>query len=398
MTYDFDEIIDRANTNCMNIEAYKAYIFKDPNIQFPYRDEEFIRMWLADMEFATPEFVRDAIKARVDRKIFGYTKDYTDEHYNAFVSWCRRHYDWSFPRSEMVHAPGVIRALFELVEYLCQPDEKVLFFTPSYGYFQKAADYNGREAVYCDLVNNEGYYTIDFADFEAKARDPKARLCIFCNPHNPSGRMWTEAELKRLADICWENNIYIVSDEIHCDLVRTGRRHLPLAKVCPDYDHIITCMAPSKTFNLAGLMFANVIIPNAQVRESWSNRHYGNENPLSLAAATAAYTDGDDWLAALKLYLDANFALVGDYLQDQLPQAKYRIPEATYLGWVDISAYIGSDVFLPLFFARNAGVLLEGGNMFVANSDSHIRLNAACPRSMLQEGLRRICQALNNNT
>ena len=217
-----------------------------------------------------------------------------------------------------------------------------------------------------------------------------------CNPHNPSGRIWSEEELRRVGDICLANNMMIISDEIHCDLIRTGLCHTPFAKCYPTSDQIITCMAPSKTFNLAGLMFSNIIIPNQSVREIWEARHYGMENPLSIAAAQAAYESGAEWMEALKQYLDENFAYTRDFFAAHLPQAVFRIPEATYLGWVDISAYVSPEENLPFLFANRAGVLLEGGNMFVQNSEGYIRLNIACPRSMLKEGLQRIATLLNS--
>ena len=215
------------------------------------------------------------------------------------------------------------------------------------------------------------------------------------NPHNPSGRVWSEEELKKVGQICLENDVWLISDEIHCDLLRMGQTHIPLAKLFPETDRIITCMAPSKTFNMAGLMFSNIIIPNDELRARWKARHYDFENPLSIAAAQSAYTFGDDWLNQLKLYLDDNFEFTKQYLNEHLPKAVYRIPEATYLAWVNIAAYVSKDTNLPLHFANNAGVLLEGGNMFVANSDCYIRLNLACPRAVLKEGLMRICELLN---
>ena len=243
-------------------------------------------------------------------------------------------------------------------------------------------------------MNNDGEYTMDFEDFEAKASDPKASLCIFCNPHNPSGRVWTEDELKRFGDICFENNLWVISDEIHCDLLRTGKKHIPLAKLFPETDRIITAMAPSKTFNMAGLMLSNIIIPSEELRKVWKERHYPFENPVSVAATQAAYEHGLDWLNELKLYLDGNFEFTKKFLDENLPKTKFKISEATYLAWVNIDAYLPNEESLPLFFANNAGVLLEGGDMFVGNSDGYIRLNLACPRSVLEEGLKRIKDAV----
>jgi cystathionine beta-lyase len=396
MKYDFDELVDRKNTNAMNTDGFREYIFKASNdMTFPYKDDEFIRMWVADMEFATPPEIIQAVKDRLDKRIFGYTKVFDPNYYLSVVNWTQRHYSWSFPKDHLVTSPGIIPALYELVEYICKPDEKVLIVTPSYAYFKHAVDFNNRELVTSDLTNQQGYYTMDFDDLELKARDEKVTLCIFCNPHNPTGRVWTPEELKKFGEICLNNDVWIISDEIHCDLLRNGMVHTPLSKIFPDTDKIITCMSPSKTFNLAGLMLSNIIIPNDEIRAVWQARHYSFENPISIAAIQAAYQHGDEWLKQLKNYLDDNFNFTKRYIECHLPKAVFRIPEATYLAWVHISAYLPKEVNMSLYFANNAGVLLEGGNMFVANSDGYIRLNLACPRSILEEGLKRICEVCN---
>lgn len=341
MTYNFDEIIDRKNSNAMNTEGFREYIFHaDSTMRFPYADDEFIRMWVADMEFATPQVIIDAIKTRLDRRIFGYTRVFDPEYYNTFVRWTEKRYQWHFEKEHLVTSNGVIPALYEMVGYICKPDEKVLFVTPSYAYFKYAADFNNRESICSNLINNDGYYTIDFDDFEAKASDEKTALCIFCNPHNPSGRVWTPEELKRVGDICIRHNLWIISDEIHCDLLRVGMVHTPLAKLFPNYDKLITCMAPSKTFNMAGFMMSNIIIPNSDLRSIWKERHYNFDNPLSIAATQAAYAYGADWLDQMRAYLDENFKITGEYLAEHLPKAKYRISEATYLAWVNVGNYL----------------------------------------------------------
>lgn len=394
--YNFDEIIDRRHTNAMNTDGFRDYIFHaDETMTFPYRDEEFIRMWVADMEFATPDVVIAGMRERLDKRIFGYTRVFEHSYYEAFSGWCRRRYGWSFDKEELVMSNGVIPALYELVEYICKPDEKVLFLTPSYAYFKYAADFNKRDYVCSDLICEDGRYVVDFADLEKKAAEEKTTLFIFCNPHNPSGRVWTEDELERIGGIIRRNGLWVISDEIHCDLLRRDRKHIPLGKVMPDYKRLITCMAPSKTFNLAGLMISNIMIRDEGLRGIWLSRHYNFDNPLSIAAAQAAYEKGEAWLEELCAYLDENFRFTGAYLAEHLPGAGYRISEATYLAWVDLNRYFAPDEHLPLFFAYKAGVLLEGGNMFVQNSDGFIRLNLACPRSVLAEGLRRICEAVN---
>lgn len=396
LMYNFDEIIDRRHTNAMNTDGFREYIFHaDETMTFPYKDEEFIRMWVADMEFATPEVVIDAIRQRLDKRIFGYSRVFEPGYYEAFSNWCQRRYDWSFPKKELVMSNGIIPALYELVEYITKEDEKVLFLTPSYAYFKYAADFNHRECVCSDLINEDGRYTINWADLEEKASDPKTPLLILCNPHNPSGRVWTSEELQKIAEIAEKNQLWVISDEIHCDLLRTNQQHIPLGKIMPDYPRLVTCMAPSKTFNMAGLMISNIMIRDDRLRHVWLSRHYNFDNPLSIAAAQAAYEKGEPWLEELRIYLDENFRFTGEYLAAHLPLAKYRVSEATYLAWVDLNAYFSPDEDLSMFFANQAGVLLEDGNMFVQNSDGFIRLNLACPKSVLEEGLRRICEAVN---
>ena len=394
--YNFDEIIDRRHTNAMNTDGFRDYIFHaDETMTFPYKDEEFIRMWIADMEFATPDVVVDAIRERLDKRIFGYSRVFEKGYYEAFSAWCQRRYGWTFPKQELVMSNGIIPALYELVEYITKEDEQVLFLTPSYAYFKYAADHSNRQCACSDLINTDGHYAVDWADLASKAADPKVTLLILCNPHNPSGRIWTEEELRKIGEIAVEHDLWILSDEIHCDLLRTGQQHIPMGKVLPDYPRLVTCMAPTKTFNMAGLMISNVIIRDEGLRLLWLKRHYNFDNPLSIAAAQAAYEKGEPWLNELRVYLDENFRFTREYLAEHLPLAKCPIPAATYLAWVDLNAYFKPDEDLPNFFAYKAGVLLEGGNMFVQNSDGFIRLNMACPKSILAEGLRRICEAVN---
>ncbi len=392
----FDEIIDRKGTNALNTDGFKKYLFgADSEMQFPYKDEEFVRMWLADMEFATPNPILDAIKDRLDKKILGYTKMFDPKYYDVFSKWTKDYYGWSFQREHLTHSDGIVPALHALVNYICKPDDKVLIMTPSYASFKRSVVSNDVELVCSHLTEKDGHYTIDFEDFEAKTKDPKMKLFIFCNPHNPTGRVWTDEELKRVGQICLDNDVFIISDEIHCDILRSGLTHTPLAKLFPKSDRIITCMAPSKTFNIAGMMFSNIIIPNDKIMEIWKSKFHSFFNPLSIAASKAAYEHCHDWLEKLKTYLDDNFKFTKDYLDENLPNTVFNIPESTYLAWIDVSAYVPEDTNLTLYFAENAGVLLEGGDMFVSNADGFIRLNIACPRAILKEGLDRISKVLN---
>lgn len=397
MKYDFDTIIDRRNTNAMSVEGFRNYLFNESDIlDFQCADDEFITMWIADMEFASPPEIINAIRNRLDHGIFGYSQIFDPSYKTAFLNWTKSQYDWQFNTEHLFTAKGIIPALFDLVEYICKPDEKLLIMTPSYAFFKHAANYNTIELVTSDLIYNNGDYTIDFEDFKQKAADEKVSLCIFCSPHNPTGRIWTDDELQQFGQICLDNNVMIISDEIHCDLLREGKTFTPLAKLFPKSDQIITCMAPSKTFNLAGFMIANIIINNHELRTIWKKKQLPVDNPLSIVAAQAAYTDGAAWLAQLKVYLDANFEFLRIYIKKYLPKAVFKIPDSTYLAWVNIDAYLPNEENLTLFFANKASVLLEGHTMFVANGKGHIRLNLACPRMRLKEGLDKITAAIMN--
>lgn len=403
MIYDFDEIIDRRGTNALNTDGFRGYIFKDfaGKKKFPFKDEEFIRMWVADMEFAAPPEVCQAMKDRIDRRIFGYTVLCDDSYYKIFSGWCQKMYDWEFPKEELTFSSGIIPALYQFVEDLVKDDEKVLMTTPSYGFFQHAAEYSGKEYVCSSLRRDEDdTYTIDFDDFARKAADPKMKLVIWCNPHNPTGRVWTADELKRVADIVEANDLWIISDEIHCDLLRSGVRHIPMAKIMDTYPKLITCMSASKTFNLAGLMFSNVIIRDPKLRRTFvkHDKNVGDLNPISLAAHEAAYEYGGEWLTQLRAYLDGNFHYVHDSLNAKLPRISFKIPQATYLAWVDMNPYLGDVSDLPDFFANQAGVLLEGGDrLFVGNAKGFIRLNLAMPRAVVEKGLQRIYEAIRDH-
>lgn len=398
--YNFDEIIDRRNTNALNTDGFRGYIFHaGPEKVFPYKDEEFVRMWVADMEFGVAPEILEALRKRLDRRIFGYTGMYDDEYYQSFQKWCLDHYNWEFHQEQLCISPGIIPALYQLVESLCAPGEKVLFNTPAYGYFLHAAEYSSKEILISPLKKDkEGKFSLDYEDFEAKCADPKCKVVMWCNPHNPSGRVWTKEELTRIAEIVETYNLWIVSDEIHCDLTRRGKQHIPMGKVMVDYPKLITCMAPSKTFNLAGLAFSNIIIRDPATREEFKNRDklFGMVNTLSLTAARAAYNEGSLWHEALMDYLDNNFAFVKSFLEVNLPGAVMNISEATYLAWVDLSQVLPGVEDLVDFFANNAGVLLEGGDaLFVDNAKGYIRLNLAMPQSIIQTGLERMLDAIN---
>ena len=402
MKYNFDEIIDRKNTNSQNVEGWRSYIFKcGPDKKFPYADDEFIRMWIADMDFAVAPEIRQAIKDRVDKKILGYTGVYDSDYYDAFHKWCLDNYDWIFPKEELTFSQGIIPALYQLIEDLVKPcNGKVLTMTPAYSHFLHACTYNQVQLVCSPLQKKDSGFEIDFDDFDKKASDPDVKMLMLCNPHNPTGRVWTESELQHIAQTCEKYGLWIVSDEIHCDLLRTGLKHIPLGKIMTDYDRLVTCMSASKTFNLAGLCFSDIIIRNAEERKRFVARDKTRSaiNPLSLAAHQAAYQEGAQWLSELKAYIDGNLNFVKEFLEENIPSASFRMPEATYFAWIDFGNTLPDEENLSLFFANKAGVLLESGDsLFVSNAQGYVRLNLAMPRSMVKLGMERIAEAISSS-
>ena len=398
MRYDFDEIIDRRNTNSENVEGFRSYMFSDePDIELPVPDDELIRMWVADMEFAVAPEICESLQERIGKRIFGYTSVFDSRYYDAFSGWCRKRYGWDFPKEELVFSPGVIPALYELVELLTEPDEKVLFMAPSYGFFKHACRYSGRQFVCSDLINDGGHFRVDPDDLAAKAADPAIKLLIWCNPHNPTGRVWTESEAREVAGIIEKNELWVISDEIHCDLTRKGKRHIPMGKIMPDYSRLITCMAASKTFNLAGMLFSNIIIRDAGLRRRFvrANKLGESVNPLSLAAYQAAYEKGGEWLDQLQDYLDANFEFAVKYIRENIPGAVCEVSQATYLLWVDLNGCGIDTSELSKFFAKSVGLLVESGNrLFVGNAAGFVRVNLAMPRALVAEGLERMAAAV----
>ena len=398
MRYDFDEIIDRRNTNSENVEGFRSYMFSDePDIELPVPDDELIRMWVADMEFAVAPEICESLQERIGKRIFGYTSVFDSRYYDAFSGWCRKRYGWDFPKEELVFSPGVIPALYELVELLTEPDEKVLFMAPSYGFFKHACRYSGRQFVCSELINDSGHFRVDPDDLAAKAADPAVKLLIWCNPHNPTGRVWTESEAREVAGIIEKNELWVISDEIHCDLTRKGQRHIPMGKIMPDYSRLVTCMAASKTFNLAGMLFSNIIIRDAGLRRRFvrANKLGESVNPLSLAAYQAAYEKGGEWLDQLQDYLDANFEFAVKYIRENIPGAVCEVSQATYLLWVDLNGCGIDTSELSKFFAKSVGLLVESGNrLFVGNAAGFVRVNLAMPRALVAEGLERMAAAV----
>ena len=401
MTYDFDEIIDRKHTNALNTDGFRGYIFHDfeGKKTFPFKDDEFVRMWVADMEFAMCPAIIQAIKDRADKCIIGYSQVFEPEFFQAYNSWCEKMYGWIYPKEEICFSLGIIPALYTLVDLLLGDYDYAIINTPAYGYFQHPIDERHKHAIHNKLkCDAQGNWTIDFDALEKDASNPFAKLLIWCNPQNPTGRVWTKEELRKVAAIVEKHNLWIISDEIHCDLLRQGVKHIPMAKIMPEYKKLITCTSVSKAFNMAGMMFAEIILRDKGLRDLYigtTNAYAMNVNPLSIAAHQAAYEHGSEWLDQLKTYLDGNFQFVKDTLDRELPDITFQIPQATYLAWVNMNPYLGDVEDIPDFMANKAGVLLEGGDaLFVDNAKGYIRLNLAMPRVIVDKGLQRIVKAV----
>ena len=383
----FDTYLERRGTRSSKWDGCNAKFGVDSSV-------ELLPMWIADMDFRSPTEVVEALAQRVQTQAFGYTT-VPDSFYDAILSWVERRYHWKIQKEWIVFTPGVVPAFNVAYQAFTQPGDGIIVPSPSYYPFFDGVRNNGRKVVACPLVEADGYWTLDFDLLEQQVKDPDNKVLILSNPHNPTGRIWTEEELRRVGEIAVRHDLWLISDEIHCDLLRSGVRHVPLGKVLPDYEKLVTCMAPSKTFNMAGLMISNVLIRSRALRHTWRTVHSGTDNPLSLAAAQAAYEQGGPWLEELLVYLDENFRFVRDYLAQHLPLARFRIPQATYLAWVDLSRYFVPGEDLARFLAYQAGVLVDDGPMFVQNAEGFVRLNLAAPRSVVAEGLRRICWAVN---
>lgn len=386
MKYNFDEIIDRSNTNSVKYGVGK--------ILNPGLPDDSIPMWIADMDFACPQPVLDAMKARLDRRILGYSMILDPEYYEALAKWMKERHNWDADPQLSLFSNGVVPALEVAVQNLTKPGEGVMIHTPAYHPFDDAVKSNGRTPVYSRLINQDGYYEIDWDDFEEKAKNPATTLFFLCNPHNPTGRVWTKEELRRMGEICFENNVFVVSDEIHFDFIRSGVTHTVFASLFPEEKRMITCTAPSKTFNLAGNQLSNIFFADPSIYQEWFiKRLTGMPNPLSIEACKAAYLYCADWVDELNAYLDENFKHLKERLETELPNAKFTIPQATYLAWIDLGDCHITREELALRLVKE-GLQVEYENEFVDNGNGHIRMNLACPRSVLDKAIDRMVKAL----
>jgi cystathionine beta-lyase len=386
--WNFDEIINREGTDCIKYD-WRGNVFGKADV---------IPMWVADMDFRTPTFVTDAISERLKHEILGYSFR-PDSYFDAFINWVSALHGWNIRREWIEFSPGVVPALNMCTLAYTNAGDEIIIQPPVYTPFHGAVKDHGRKLLFNNLKETAGGWVMDL-DGLRKTITPATRLIIISNPHNPVGRAWQHAELAELADICYSNGIVILSDEIHSDLVLPGNIHVPLASVSDRAAAItVTCMAPSKTFNLAGLSTSSMIIPDEGLREKYRNvlvgLHLHLGNIFGNVASEAAYSKGSEWLSEMIRYVQGNVDLVMDYCHANLPHIKPVKPEATYMMWLDCRQMGLSGKELHRFFIEKAGVGMNEGSAFGPGGEGFMRINLACPRSVVEKALKQIDRAIN---
>ena len=389
MNFNFDKIIDRTN----NFSTKWSEMNKN------FGTNNLLPMWVADMDFLTAPCVMEALKDRLEQGIFGYTT--RPSSYNeSIVNWLDNRFSWKINQEWLIFSPAVITSISLLIQNLTQKNDKIMIQEPVYSPFHSIVESNERSLVISPLVKlDDGSYVMDYEDIEAKIKDVK--VFILCNPHNPVGRVWTREELTRLGEICLKHNVLVISDEIHSDIILKNHKHTPFASISKEFrENTITCMAPTKTFNLAGLQSSFLVISNPYYYEvmdkAFSILDIKRNNAFSLVATEAAYNYGEDWLYELIKYIEDNVDFAIDYIKNHMPQLKVKKPEGTYLLWVDFSNLNVDKKDLKNALINKGRIALSDGSSFGIGGDGYYRINLACPRSMVLEGLKRIEFAINS--
>lgn len=378
MKYDFDKTIDRRATN-----SYK----------WDGAPEGVLPMWVADMDFRTAPAIIDALQKRVAHGIFGYTR-VPDAYYDAVTSWFSRRHGWDIDREWIIYTSGVVPAVSAVIKALTVPGDKVIVQTPVYNCFFSSIRNNGCEIVSNPLRRTADTYEMDFDALERCAADPRAKVMLLCNPHNPAGRVWTPDELTRLGNICLRNGVTVVADEIHCELVYQGFKYTPFASLSDAFLHrSVTCVSPSKAFNIAGLQIANIVAFDNDLRSRIDKAININEvcdvNPFGVAATIAAYNEGEEWLNQLVDYLHGNYEAMAEFCRRELPEFPITRLEGTYLVWMDCSSLGMPSDALEHALLDDARLWLNAGTMYGAEGEGYMRWNIACPRSVMLDGLNR---------
>lgn len=379
MKYNFDEVINRIDTQCVKYDL-RNNVFGNPDV---------IPMWVADMDFRTPDFIRDAVIERAKGDVYGYTFR-EDSYYQAVADWIHRRHGWDVKKEWISYTPGVVCAFNMAVMGLTKENDEVIIQPPVYPPFFHAVESHGRKLVLNPLIETENGFVMDYELLEKQAKT--AKMLILSNPHNPVGRSWRREELQRLGEICMRNNVLVFSDEIHCDLVLPGFKHTPFASFCEEFaQHSITAHAASKTFNIAGMATSSIIVPNENLRKQFVDYVHNTEvdlgNIFGKIATKAAMEKGEEWLQELLRYIKGNIDYVVDFIGRELPKVKVHKAEATYMLWLDFSAYGLDNEALNHKMIFDAGLGLNNGKEFGKEGEQCLRMNLACPRSVVEKAM-----------
>ena len=385
MKYDFDKITPRRGTN-----SYKWDSAKDADV---------LPMWVADMDFQTAPCITEALTKRVAHGIFGYTK-VPEEYYEAVMSWFSRRHGWKIERDWFIYTSGVVPAISAVIKALAKPGDKILTLTPVYNCFFSSIRNNDCELNSCALKYEDNTFSIDFDDLERRAADPKTSLLLLCNPHNPSGRVWTKEELLHIGNICLKHDVVVVADEIHCELVHPGFKYTPFASVSEEFQRrCVTCVSPSKAFNIAGLQIANIIVEDEDMRRRIDKAININEvcdvNPFGVIATIEAYNNGEEWLKQLLAYIHDNYLFFKDYCEKHFPQFPVAPLEGTYLAWMDCRCLGMTSDQIEEQLMKETKLWLNAGSMYGSEGEGFMRWNLACPRQFIEEGLKRFSMFVN---
>jgi len=386
MKYNFDEIINRENTACEKWDS-RLEIFGT---------QDLIPMWVADMDFRTPDFIIDAIKERLKHEVFGYSSK-PKSYYDSIIKWVKQKHNWSINEEWIAFSPGVVPALSMLVLAFTEPNDKIIIQPPVYHPFTFVTKENNRIILENPLILKGNRYFIDYDDLKTKLKD--AKLLILSNPHNPGGMVWTKDELEKIGKLCVENDVLIIADEIHSDLVFAPHKYTPMASISSEIaNQTITCIAPSKTFNMAALATSSVIISNKELKKKYDSVlhtiHVGMGNVFGIAASEAAYTHGNEWIEQLLIYIEKNINYTEKYIVENIPQITMIRPEGTYLIWLDCRKLNLKGDDLNQFFIKKAKVGLNDGRWFGTGGEGFMRMNVACPLDILKKALDSIRDAI----
>ena len=388
MKYDFDQVIDRSQNRAAKYDERKL----------KFGTDDVIPLWVADMDFCTAQPIIDACCKKAQEGIWGYTAR-PDSYFEAVKGWEKRRNGWEVDTALMSWSLGVVPTLSALVKIFTKEGAKVMIQTPVYSEFYDVVEAWGRQVVENRLVEKDGVWTIDMETFARQAKE--VEMFLLCNPHNPLGIVWKPEELQKMAQICIEEDVLLVSDEIHSDLIFNGKKHTPTAALSKEIgEKVITCISATKTFNLAGLQASTTIFPDQEKKEAfdrfWGNMDIRRNNAFSSVAMEAAYNEGEEWLEQLLAYLAGNFRFIRDYCQQYIPKIKPNIPDATYLVWLDFRNLGLGEEKLEEMIVNRARVWFNGGTVFGPEGEGFQRVNIACPRPVLQEALKRLEQAVNH--